>query len=73
MKSEIRGGEERRVKRVVVRKENDENPILNSVIYEVEFPDGQLKEYAANVIAENMLAQVDHEGYSTTLIQGIVD
>ena len=26
------------------------------MIYEVEFPDGQLKEYAANVIAENMLS-----------------
>jgi hypothetical protein len=33
----------------------DENPYLNSMIYEVEFPDGQVKEYAANVIAENML------------------
>jgi hypothetical protein len=25
-----------------------DNPILNSIIYEVEFPDGQMKEYAAN-------------------------
>ena len=50
-----------------------ENPVLNSIVYEVEFPDGQVKEYAANVIAENMLSQVDSEGYSTTLMQGIVD
>ena len=33
----------------------DENPCLNTMIYEVEFPDGQSKAYAANVIAENML------------------
>ena len=26
----------------------DENPYLNSMVYEVEFPDGQTKEYAAN-------------------------
>ena len=25
----------------------DENPIMNFIIYEVEFPDGQVKEYAA--------------------------
>ena len=37
----------------------DDNPHLNTMIYEVEFPDGELKEYAANVIAENMLTQVD--------------
>ena len=49
------------------------NPILNSIVYDVEFPDGQVKEYAANVIAENMLSQVDTEEYGTSLIQGILD
>jgi hypothetical protein len=50
------------------------NPILSSIVYEVEFPDGQMKEYAANTIAENMLTQVDSDGgYSTTLMQGIID
>ena len=43
------------------------------IIYEVEFPDGQTKEYAANTIAENMLRQIDSDGYSTSLMQGIVD
>jgi hypothetical protein len=51
----------------------DDNPMLNSVIYDIEFPDGQTKEYAANTIAENMLTQVDCDGYSTTLMQGIID
>ena len=40
----------------------DNNPYLNSIIYDVEFPDGQVKEYAANIIAENMLTQVDSDG-----------
>ena len=44
----------------------DNNPFLKSIIYDVEFPDGQVKEYAANIIAENMLTQVDSDGMSTT-------
>jgi hypothetical protein len=39
----------------------------------VKFPDEQTKEYAANTIAKNILSQVDSDGYSTTLVQGIVD
>jgi hypothetical protein len=51
----------------------DENPMLNSIIYEIEFPDGQVKEYAANFIAENMLTQVDADGYSITMMDAIID
>jgi hypothetical protein len=32
-----------------------DNPKMNSIVYEVEFPDGGLREYAANILAENML------------------
>jgi hypothetical protein len=53
--------------------EYDENPIMNSIVYEVEFPDGQVKEYSAKVIAENMLSQVDSDGFSTSLMDAIVD
>ena len=51
----------------------DENPYLNSMIYEVEFNDGQIKEYAANMIAENMLTQVDSDGFSLTMMKAIID
>ena len=51
----------------------DNNPFLNSIIYDVEFPNGQVKEYAASIIAENMLTQVDSDGMSTTLMEAIVD
>jgi hypothetical protein len=51
----------------------DENPYLNTMIYEVAFPDGQSKAYAANVIAENMLTQVDSDGFSRTMMEAIVD
>ena len=48
-------------------KYND-NPYLNSMKYDVEFPDGQTKEYAANTIAENIMAHVDQDGYSTSCL-----
>ena len=51
----------------------DHNPLKNSVIYEVEFPDGQVKEYAANTIAENIYSKVDLDGYSTSMFDGIKD
>lgn len=51
----------------------NENPSLNSMIYKVEFPDGQLKEYAANMIAEKMLTQVDSDGYSLTMLNAVID
>ena len=45
---------------------------MNSVIYDVEFPDGQVKEHAANVIAENMLSRVDKDGFSNMMLESIV-
>jgi hypothetical protein len=51
----------------------DENPILNTMIYDVEFPNGDIKEHAANIIAENMLTQIDLDGYSLTMMKGIID
>ena len=41
-----------------------DNPFLNTITYNVEFPDGQVREYSANIIAENMLTHVDSDGYS---------
>ena len=50
-----------------------DNPFLNTITYDVEFPDGQVKEYGANIIAENMLTQVDSDGYSLSLMDSIID
>ena len=57
----------------LVAGEYDDNPMLNSIVYDVEFPDGTIREYSANLIAENMLTQVDSDGYSLSLMEGIVD
>ena len=51
----------------------DDNPYLNSIMYEVELADGRIKEYGANIIAENMLTQVDSDGFSLSLMEGIIN
>ena len=51
----------------------DQNPFLNTTIYNVQFPDGEVKEYAANVIAENLYSQVDDEGHTIHVLDAIVD
>jgi hypothetical protein len=52
---------------------SNQNPILDTGLYEVEFDDGQVGTYAANVIAENVYEQVDDEGFAYTLFDEIVD
>ena len=49
------------------------NPILDTRTYEVEFPDGNVAEYSANVIAQNMYAQCDIEGNQYLLMDAIVE
>ena len=51
----------------------DDNPMLNTLVYDVEFPDGTVKEYSANVIAENLYSQVDTDGHSHILLDAIID
>ena len=49
------------------------NPILNSNVYQLEFPDGRLEEYSANVIADHLWAQCDEFGHDVRLLDDIVD
>ena len=52
---------------------SNSNPILDTRQYQVEFPDGDVAEYSANLIAENMFAQCDPEGNQHLLMDAIVD
>ena len=51
----------------------NDNPILDTRIYEVEYIDGYKASLAANTIAENMFSQVDDEGNRFVLLDSIVD
>ena len=48
-------------------------PTLNTIIYDVQFPDGAIKTYSANLISENILMQVDADGYHRQSLEGIID
>jgi hypothetical protein len=49
------------------------NPLFDTREYDIEFTDGSIERYHANIIAENMFAQVDDEGYSHVLFDEIID
>ena len=50
----------------------DDNPILDSRIYELEYPDGRVEEYSVNTILENMVEQVHSNDWDTTLMDEIL-
>lgn len=51
----------------------DENPQLNTMIYDVMFEDGKIQKYAANIIAQNVLEQVDNEGNYSERVEAVID
>ena len=77
-----RGEEEPAFARVTKRMKDEngnpigrahQNPILDTRMFEVEFLDGEKQAMAANLIAENMFAQVDQHGHRMVLIDEITD
>jgi hypothetical protein len=46
---------------------------LDSRVYEVQYPNGATAKITANLIAENIYSQVDHEGRSYSVLREIVD
>lgn len=52
---------------------HNENPLLNTGVYEVQFHDGTYDEYAANVITENLFEQMDDYGFKHSILSCITD
>ena len=49
------------------------NPIINTLVYDVKFPEEEMKEYSANIISENLLAKVNNKGFMLTVFGIILD
>lgn len=47
------------------------NPILDTRVYNLQFPDGHVEAFAANVIAQSLWAQTDDDGNEFLLLQEI--
>ena len=69
--------EHMRSSRVVYRTKNqygkvisdhEPNPIFDTMIYDVMFPDGSIRQYAAKNIEEHMYSQVDKYGHRYKLL-----
>ena len=56
----------------LIGKSND-NPLLDTAVYEVEFDSGETEAYHANQIAEALWEQVDSEGYNYYTFAEITD
>ena len=78
----LRGGGEVEFAKVVKRMRDkdglpigtaNDNPILDSRVYEVEYPDGHRASLAADVIAENLFSQVDSDGNRLAMFDDVVD
>jgi hypothetical protein len=49
------------------------NPLLNTLLYDCEFNDGTTQAYSENTIASNIFMELDADGYSSSLLYEIVD
>ena len=56
---------------VLIGKSHD-NPVLNTAVYNIETPDGNIHEYTANVIAQNLWNQVDDDGYNYNSLYEVI-
>jgi hypothetical protein len=50
----------------------NKNPLLDSRIHIVKFPDGEMKDAVYNILAENIFSQVDKDGNQYRLLGGII-
>ena len=51
----------------------DPNLFLITLNYDIEFPNGKIKEHSINVSAINMRAQEDDDGHAMKILDSIVD
>ncbi len=75
-------GDRTEIAKIVGRKRNADgnfigckhsDPMLDSTIYVVEFPDGQQQDVSFNTIAEHLFTQIDSEGnLLARIFKGIV-
>ena len=56
-----------------VEGDYNNNLMLDSHLYKVEFTNWSVKEYSANLIYENILTHVDEDEYSLTVMSVIIN
>ena len=80
----IRHGDDAHLDRGVVKRReigedgtplgtHNSNILIDTSMYEVEFENGDMETLAANVIAKNLLSQVDEQGHRHLMLDEIID
>ena len=49
----------------------DSNHVINTMVYDVEFPDASIRNFSEILIAENIYYQFDSEGVLRSILSGI--
>jgi hypothetical protein len=53
---------------------SNQNPLLDTSIYEVEFDDAKVEEYyTANLVAKSIYSRLDKDGYTVHTVDEIMD
>ena len=47
--------------------------MLNTLVYDYEYPDGTTKEYTANIITKNVFLKLESDGHRERMMVGIVN
>ena len=55
------------------KRDSSGNKVLDSRVYELEFPNGCVEEYSVNTIVENLVMQTDQHGWDVGLLDKIMD
>ena len=58
--------------RNIIGKYNSK-PMLNTMLYYVDFPNGAIRKYGSNIISDNIYSQVDSEGFLHSILFGTFD
>ena len=53
--------------------ENNDNPMINSRVYDVMFPDSFIQQYSANLIAQGIFELAGEDGYRYQLLDEIIE
>ncbi len=52
--------------------EYDSNPMLNTRVYDVMFPDGDVQQYSANIIAPSIYDSTDDDGHRYQFLEEFI-
>ena len=57
----------------LIQGDDNKDPLKNAIMYDVEYDDGTIKQYSANIIASNIIDQLCNNDYEPRSVKHIID